>query len=146
MLAADIAAISLFLQPLGREVHMFQQEHNTRCICAGEDTSIVYGKKSCLPCSSLLAATNYFVDSKKPCCLWRQIAVNSLCKTQDTHAGYVPQSKMLMLLEWVSRLSISVLSHPWKTCLEWYESYRSYRRGGVPNFSCICQTKTPLLW
>ena len=32
----DITAISLFLQPLEREVHKFLQQHNTRCICAEE--------------------------------------------------------------------------------------------------------------
>ena len=41
----DIAAISLFLQPLEREVHMFLQQCNARCICAGEDTSIVPSEK-----------------------------------------------------------------------------------------------------
>ena len=45
-LSKDVAAISLFLQPLEREVHkLLQQCIHTRCICAGEDTSIVQGEK-----------------------------------------------------------------------------------------------------
>ena len=41
----DIAAVSLFLQPLEREGHTLLQQRNSRCIWAGEDASIVQGEK-----------------------------------------------------------------------------------------------------
>ena len=40
----DITAVGLVLQHLEREVHTFLQQRNTRCICTGEDASVVQGK------------------------------------------------------------------------------------------------------
>ena len=65
----DVAAISLFLQPLEQEVQTFLQQRNTRCICAGEDAPIVQGEK-------VVCLTGYFwlqqADSRRPCEMWRQ--------------------------------------------------------------------------
>ena len=37
--------VALFLKPLELEVHTFLKQSDTRCICAGEDVSIVQSEK-----------------------------------------------------------------------------------------------------